>query len=266
MRSSARIRSTRYCDMLASSDSPRTTSVTRRGEAGEVEDRLPGGVGRPDDVDLVAGARPRPGRRSSRSGRRGRRARRCPRPRAGGRRPRWRATTLRASMSSAPSSRTARTGPRASRADDVTGEHHLGAEPAGLRDGALGEVGAGEPPREAEVVLDRGALPGLPARGVVLDDDGAEALGRGVDRGGEPGRSAADDAEVVEVALGAGAQAERRRDGDRVGRPQRLAVGDEDERQVLGLARRRGRAGARPPRRARRRARRTGRGCWRGRS
>ncbi len=69
----------------------------------------------------------------------------------------------------------------------------------------------------------------------MLDDDGAEPLGRGVDRGGEAGRATTDDAEVVEVALGAGAQSEGRRDRHRRRGAQRLAVGDEHEREVLGL-------------------------------
>ena len=54
MLSAALIRSTRYCDIDFSSASPRTSSTTRAGEAGEVERRLPGGVGRADDVDVVA--------------------------------------------------------------------------------------------------------------------------------------------------------------------------------------------------------------------
>ena len=61
-------------------------------------------------------------------------------------------------------------------ADDVAGEHHLRAEAPGLGDGAVREVGAGEALREAEVVLDRRALAGLPAGRFALDDDGLQAL------------------------------------------------------------------------------------------
>ena len=75
----------------------------------------------------------------------------------------------------------------------------LGAEAAGLVGRPLGEVGALEAAREAEVVLDPARLAGLAARGLALDHDGAQPLGRAVDGRGEPGRAAADDDEVVVV-------------------------------------------------------------------
>ena len=107
-----------------------------------------------------------------------------------------------------------------SSADDVAREHHLGAEPRRLGHRAVREVGAGEALREAEVVLDRRALTGLTAGRLALDDDGAQALGGGVDRGGQPGRAGADDAQVVERLLGPGAQAERAGEVEGRRRPQ----------------------------------------------
>ena len=75
----------------------------------------------------------------------------------------------------------------------------LGAELGGLAAGAVGQLGAGDAVGEAEVVLDPAALPGLPARGLPLDEHGAQPLGRAVDGGAQPGRAAADDHEVVEL-------------------------------------------------------------------
>ena len=125
---------------------------------------------------------------------------------------------------------TARTGPRASHAVDVAREHHLGTEPPGLRHGAMGEVGAGEALREPEVVLDRRTLARLTARGLTLDHHGLQSLRRAVDRGGEPGRAGADDAQVVEGLLGAGAQAERGGEVEGGGRTQGLVPGGQHER------------------------------------
>ena len=97
----------------------------------------------------------------------------------------------------------------------------------------MGEVGPGQALREAEVVLDRRALPRLAARRLLLHDDGAQPLRGGVDGGGEAGRTAADDAQVVERLLGLGAQAERARQVEVRRRAQRLAVGHEHEREVV---------------------------------
>ena len=51
-------------------------------------------------------------------------------------------------------------------ADDLAHGHHLGAEAPRLGRRPAGEIGAREADREAEVVLDPRALPGLPARGL----------------------------------------------------------------------------------------------------
>ena len=158
-------------------------------------------------------------------------------------------STARASTSPPSANRTTCTGP-AARTHDLPGQHRLGAEPGRLRDGPVGEVGAGHALGEAEVVLDGRALPGLPARRVALDDDGAQPLGRRVHGGGQPGRAAADDAQVVQRLLRPGAQAERVGELDASSGAQRVALGQEHERQVVRRRPRRARAAARPPRRA----------------
>ena len=121
-------------------------------------------------------------------------------------------STALASISVPSSKRTAWTEPRCSSADDAAGEHHLGAEPARLRRRAVREVRAAQPVREAEVVLDAGALAGLPARCVAFDDGGVQPFRRAVDRGRQPGRAGADDDEVVErrLAPSSGARGRRR--------------------------------------------------------
>ncbi len=81
------------------------------------------------------------------------------------------------------------------------GGEDLDAEAARLVQRAPGEVGAAESAGEAEVVLDPRALPGLPAGRVALDHQRLQPLGGSVDRGGQAGRAAADDDQVVEGQL-----------------------------------------------------------------
>ena len=63
----ARMRSTRYSDMVSSSVGAANDQVHARGEAGQVERGLACGVGCADDVDLVASALGRLARRWRRS-------------------------------------------------------------------------------------------------------------------------------------------------------------------------------------------------------
>src|SRR4030095_5858405 len=81
------------------------------------------------------------------------------------------------------------------------GDH--GAELSRLERRPPGELGAGEARRKAEVVLYPRARARLTARGDALDHERAEALGGGVDRGGEPGRAAAEhhDVEALPAVL-----------------------------------------------------------------
>ena len=77
------------------------------------------------------------------------------------------------------------------------------AELARLQRRAPGEIGAGETGGEAEVVLDAGTGAGLATRSEALDHQGAEALRGGVDRSGQPGRTATEhhDVECLTVDL-----------------------------------------------------------------
>ena len=75
------------------------------------------------------------------------------------------------------------------------------AELLRLHQGPLGQVAAGDAGREPEVVLDARAGAGLSAGRDHVDAQGSQPLGRAVDRGGQPGRAAADDDEV-EAAVG----------------------------------------------------------------
>jgi hypothetical protein len=94
-------------------------------------------------------------------------------------------------------------------------------------------AGAGQPLGETEVVLDRRALAGLTAGCLPLDDDSAEPLGGGVNRRGQPGRAAADNADVVQRLLGLGADAHGVGEVQRGGRPQVRAVRNEHQGQVV---------------------------------
>ena len=68
-----------------------------------------------------------------------------------------------------------------------------------LLEGAVGEVGAADPAREAGVVADQRAGAGLAADRLLLDDQGGEPLRGGVDGRGEAGRPGAHDHDVVHV-------------------------------------------------------------------
>ena len=78
-------------------------------------------------------------------------------------------------------------------------------------------------------------VPAWPPGAVALDHDGPQPLRCGVHRGGESGRAGADDGQVVERLLRLGAQPERLGQLHRGWCPQRLAVGDQDERQLVRL-------------------------------
>ena len=92
------------------------------------------------------------------------------------------------------------------------GGDQLGAELDRLPPRPVRELPAGQAVREAQVVLDPGGLARLAAGRVLLDEHGAQPLGRAVDRRAEPGRAAAHHHEVVELAFRYGRQADLRRD------------------------------------------------------
>src|SRR5262249_42247863 len=77
----------------------------------------------------------------------------------------------------------------------------VGAELLRLHHSPLGEVAAGDPGREAEVVLDARATRGLAPNGDHLDDQGVQSLRGAIDRRCQTGWPRADD-EEVETALG----------------------------------------------------------------
>ena len=99
------------------------------------------------------------------------------------------------------------------------------AELDGLPPCPVGELAAGHAVGKAEVVLNAAGLARLAAGGVLLDEDGAQPLGRTVDRRAEPARAAAHDDEVVEVV---------RWDGRQLGLLRHLGVRRRDERFAVG--------------------------------
>ena len=110
-----------------------------------------------------------------------------------------------------PSSKiTTRDGPRALEPDDLPRGEQLGTEAQGLAARPLGELRAGDPVGEAEVVLDAGALPGLATGRLALDEDGAQTLACAVHGGTQACRSGADHDKVVEIGGRFGGQAHGR--------------------------------------------------------
>ncbi len=84
----------------------------------------------------------------------------------------------------------------------------LGAKALGLNVGAVCEISAAKTAWEAEVVFDPGAGASLPAYGLAFDDEGAEALGGGIDARSEAGGTCAHDDDVIELLLGLARHAE----------------------------------------------------------
>ena len=117
------------------------------------------------------------------------------------------------------------------------GDH--GAELSRLERRPSGEIRAGEAGGKAEIVLDSGAGARLTARGEALDHKRAEALGGGVHRRRQPGRTAAehDDVEGLAVDLRSqtqliGDRGHRRVPDDAVGTDQDGAFGVPDAEAV----------------------------------
>ena len=110
---------------------------------------------------------------------------------------------------------------------------HAHAELERLQRGLPDEVAAGDAEGEPQEVLDARCRRCLPAGGHRIQQDGAEALGGAVDRGGEPGRSSAHHDEVDDlVGLRLVAQAQPLGDDARCRAQDRLAL-DVGDRQVL---------------------------------
>ncbi len=118
-------------------------------------------------------------------------------------------------------------------ARDLLGNEDLCAEPLRLRRRPPREIGAAQPLRKAEVVLDPRARAGLAARRVLLDEDCAEALRCAVHRGRETGRPRADDREIVERELGRRAHAELGGERAAVRAAELLPVREDHDRQLV---------------------------------
>ena len=102
-----------------------------------------------------------------------------------------------------------------------------------LGDRAAGQLGAADPRREAEVVLDPPRRAGLPAERRAVDDERVEALGRAVDRGAEAAGPGADDEQVdLLPRLELAADPERARDLAGRRRAQLRAARQAHERQA----------------------------------
>ena len=120
-------------------------------------------------------------------------------------------------------------------AHDLLRGQDLRPEAAGLGHGSARQVGAGQAGREAQVVVDPRRGPGLAARGLPLHHQGLESLGRPVDGGGQAGRSAAHDDQVVERQGGVRPQADPLGDLG-VGRADEVGpVGEDDQRLAGGV-------------------------------
>ncbi|CAB4916799.1 unannotated protein [freshwater metagenome] len=118
--------------------------------------------------------------------------------------------------------------------DDLARAGQLGAELERLQGGPLGQLGPGQPGREAEVVLDPGAGRGLPAGAHGVQQHRPQALRGAVDRGGQPGRTRTDDGEVDRVA-GQRPVGQAQDVGELAGgRPAQHPPADDDGGQVVG--------------------------------
>ena len=114
---------------------------------------------------------------------------------------RWRRSTARPATS-VPSDRRTTRCPASSRSEAAAhGLVRWAPNFSACTSGPLGEVAAGDPGREAEVVLDARAGPGLAPDGDHLDDQGSQSLGGAIDRRRQTGRPTTDDDEV-ETAVG----------------------------------------------------------------
>jgi hypothetical protein len=105
-------------------------------------------------------------------------------------------------------------------------DEDLRAEADGLLAGAQRQIRAGQPDREAQVVLDPAGGARLAPGGVALQDEGREPLRRPVDPRRQPGRPCADHDQVVGGAFGAHLEADPL--GDRV------QVGGDEDLTVVG--------------------------------
>src|SRR5689334_8281033 len=79
-------------------------------------------------------------------------------------------------------------------------QHQLGAEARRLCARPLGELGAADTTREAEIVLDPRAGAGLAAQGRALHQHGPQPFRGGIQRRAQPSGATAEDGDVVLLA------------------------------------------------------------------
>ena len=118
-------------------------------------------------------------------------------------------------------------------AADAAHEHQLRAEPFCLAGRQPRELGPADPVRKAEEVLDHRRVGRLAAGHIVVADERREAVRSGVDRGGQTCRPGADDDEVVVLLLRR--QERTPRSGDRLDRRCLVALLAVDEDREGGL-------------------------------
>src|SRR4051794_28069781 len=82
--------------------------------------------------------------------------------------------------------------------------YDLDAEASRLRDRPSCQIGAAETGWKPKIVLDPRAHPGLAAGRLPFDEDGVQTLRGAVNGGGQPGRPAADNHQIVEGKSGLG--------------------------------------------------------------
>src|SRR5512133_4159517 len=120
-------------------------------------------------------------------------------------------------------------------ADHGSCSQQFGAESLRLASCSVGELVTRHTVREAEVILDPGALAGLTARRRALYDDGLQAFRRGIDGSAQTSRTATDDHYVVELTLRSRGQADRIGYLEQAGLHQRLALPSDHHRRLALL-------------------------------
>ena len=170
------------------------------GVPGEVERRLAGGVGAPEDVDVPpghggcfgAGAAVEDTHAVQRF-----QSRKAEPAIAGARRQDDRAPSYPAEVGEVDREPVV----DATKIGGLLHEREVGTEHPGLLVRPLRQPPAADPPRKAEVVADQRTGRGLPPDAPVVDDQGAEPLGGAVDRSRQSGRPGADDDQIEVLAL-----------------------------------------------------------------
>jgi hypothetical protein len=110
----------------------------------------------------------------------------------------------------------------------------VGAEPDGLMEGPVGQLGAADAAGEPQVVADHGGGPGLPAGRLRLQQGRAQPLRGSVHGRGQPGRSATDHGDVIGVRGRPGGGRQRLGDLGKGGIAQDQAVEGDHHRELLG--------------------------------